>query len=83
MSGGHTSDAELAEALAFEMGEGGSCGPDSLGIEFNGAGLRIWASWEVQNIHSAKPVYSGKATIAKARKVYGIRDPAERQMSLF
>lgn len=77
------SDPELAEALAFEMGEGGSCGPDSLCIDFNGAGLRIWASWEVQNFHTAKPVYSGKATIAKAREVYGIWDPAERQMSLF
>lgn len=76
-------DEELAEALAFELGQGGSCGPDSLSISQNGAGLRVWASWDVQNIHTAKPVFAGKASIAKAREVYGIRDPADRQLALF
>lgn len=76
-------DEELAEALAFEMGEGGSGGPESLSISQNGAGLRIWASWEVQNIHTAKPIFTGKASIAKAREIYGIRDPSQRQLALF
>lgn len=76
-------DEELAEALAFEMGEGGSGDPDGLSISQNGAGLRIWISWEVQNIHTAKPVFAGKHSIAKAREVYGIRDPADRQLALF
>lgn len=76
-------DEQLAKALAFEMGEGGSGGPDSLWISQNGAGLRIWASWEVQNIHSAKPIFEGKATIAKAREVYGIANPEDNQLSLF
>jgi hypothetical protein len=76
-------DEQLAEALAFEMGQGGSGGPDSLWISQNGAGLRIWASWEIQNIHTAKPIFAGKATIEKAREVYGIRDPSQTQLSLF
>ncbi|MBK8174848.1 MAG: hypothetical protein IPK66_06135 [Rhodospirillales bacterium] len=76
-------DEELAEALAFELGQGGSSGPDSLSISQNGAGLRIWASWDVQNIHTAKPVFAGKHSIAKAREVYRIRDPADRQLALF
>lgn len=70
-------DEELAAALAFEMGQGGSSGPDSLFISQNGAGLRIWIGWD------AKPVFAGKVTIAKAREVYGIRDPADRQLALF
>jgi hypothetical protein len=45
--------------------------------------LRIRASWEVQNIHTARPLFAGKATIAKARAVYGIRDPNEKQLVLF
>lgn len=77
------SDRELEAALAFEMGQGGSSGPDGLSISQNGAGLRIWASWEIQNIHTARPVFAGKSTIAKAREVYGIRDPADRQLALF
>lgn len=76
-------DEELEAALAFEMGQGGSSGPDGLFISQNDAGLRIWISWDVQNIHTEKPVFAGKATIAKAREVYGIRDPADRQLALF
>lgn len=38
-------DAELAEALAYELGIfGGSCGPGMLHLTFQGAGLKIWIS---------------------------------------
>jgi hypothetical protein len=76
-------DEELAKALAFEMGQGGSGGPDCLSIDQNGSGLRIRASWETQNLHTAAPIFAGKATMAKARAVYGIRDPSEAQLTLF
>ena len=53
-------DAELAEALAFELGiAGGSGGPDSLSLWFQGAGLRIWISWEIRNTRQTKPTFQG------------------------
>lgn len=77
-------DAELADALAYELGIfGGSCGPDMLSLTFQGAGLKIWISWEIQNHVTTKPTFEGNATIAMARLVYGIKDPADRQFSLF
>lgn len=77
-------DAELAEALAFELGIfGGSCGPGSLHLTFQGAGLKIWISWEIHNHVTTKPTFAGKATIAMARHVYCIKDPVDRQLALF
>lgn len=78
------SDAELAEALTFELGIfGGSCGPEQLSLTFQGSGLKIWISWEVHNTVTTKPTFEGKNTIAFARLVYGIKDPADRQLALF
>lgn len=78
------SDAEMADALAYELGIfGGSCGPDILSLTFQGAGLKIWMSWEIQNHVTAKPTFEGKNTIAMARLVYGIKDPADKQLALF
>src|SRR5690606_30053340 len=38
-------DAELAKALAFEIGIfGGSCGPGTLHLTYQGSGLKIWIS---------------------------------------
>ncbi len=77
------SDADLAKALAYEMGIfGGSCGPDDLWLTFQGAGLKVWISWESQNHYTARPCFEGKTTIAMARLVYGIKDPADRQLAL-
>lgn len=77
-------DAELAEALAFELGIfGGSCGPGALHLTFQGAGLKIWISWEIHNHITTKPAFEGKSTIAMARLIYGIKDPADRQLALF
>lgn len=76
-------DTELAEALYKEIGIfGGSCGPGELWLTYQGAGLKIWISWEVHNHVTTKPTFDGKSTIAMARLVYGIKDPFERQLSL-
>lgn len=78
------SDADLIEALAYELGIfGGSCGPNDLWLTFQGAGLKIWISWESQNHYTARPIFEGKTTIAMARLVYGIKDPADQQLALF
>jgi hypothetical protein len=77
-------DAELAKALAFELGIfGGSCGPDELWLTYQGAGLKIWISWEVQNHVTTRPTFEGRSTIAMARLVYGIKDPSNVQLALF
>lgn len=77
-------DAELAEALAFELGIfGGSSGPNGLSLIYQGAGLKIWISWTIQNHVTTKPVFEGKRTIAMARQFYGINNPADRQLALF
>lgn len=78
------SDAELGEALAFELGIfGGSGGPDQLSLTYQGAGLKIWISWETHNHVTMKPTFEGKSTIAMARLVYGVNDPADRQLALW
>lgn len=75
-------DAELAVALAHELGIfGGSCGPGLLGLTYQGAGLKIWVSLEIHNHVTMKPTFEGKATLAMARLVYGVKDPADRQLS--
>lgn len=77
-------DEELSRALAQELGIfGGSCGPGELWLTFQGAGLKIWIAWEIQNHVRTKPTFEGKSTIAMARLVYAIRDPSNVQMTLF
>jgi hypothetical protein len=77
-------DEELAKALAFEIGIlGGSGGPEELSITYQGAGLKIWAGWEIFNHVTEKPIFEGRSTIAMAREVYGIRDPSDTQLSFF
>lgn len=76
-------DEQLAEALAFEIGIwGGRGGPDELSLTYQSAGLKIWISWHVHNSHTDRPTFAGVTTIAMARHVYGIKDPANRQLSL-
>lgn len=77
-------DAELAEALTFELGIfGGSCGPSELWLTYQGAGLKIWISWEIQNHVTTRPTFEGRSTIAMTRMVYGINDPSNLQLALF
>ena len=76
-------DAQLEITLGRVMGiMGGSCGSDDLDVNYQGAGLRIWASWSWANMRG-KPLFAGPATVAMAREVYGIANPQERQMRLF
>lgn len=78
------SDDDLSKALQATLGIfGGSAGPNQLSITYQGTGLRIWASRHVHNHVIEKPLFSGKATIAMAREVYGIADPDDWQMRLF
>ncbi|HYM11110.1 MAG TPA: hypothetical protein VEU62_10265 [Bryobacterales bacterium] len=77
-------DEQLAEALRFELGiYGGFSGPDSLSVTYQGAGLKIWASWETHNTVTDAPAFKGAATVATARQVYGIRNPENKQLALF
>jgi hypothetical protein len=77
-------DDDLAKALAYEIGAfGGSGGPDSLCLTYQAAGLKIWIGWEIGNTHEQPPTIQGQATVAMARELYGIKDPADKQLALF
>ncbi|MGI9377570.1 MAG: hypothetical protein ACR2PC_15980 [Tsuneonella suprasediminis] len=74
-------DEELAQALRYELGiAGGSSGCGSLSVAYQGAGLKIWAAWDVCSL--APPILEGARTVAFARKYYGIPDPSDEQMKL-
>lgn len=80
---GMTDDA-LEEALKSVLGIfGGSCGPESLSVAYQGSGLKIWGGWHIVNHCTEQPIFHGKGTIAMARTVYGIVDPNDRQLGLF
>ncbi len=78
-------DEQLEEALSNELGIAG--GRSSSGkcptIEYQGAGLKIWASWSSINSYYDTPIYEGKETMAMARLTFNIADPTDGQMSLF
>ena len=77
------SDAELKEALEKVLGIfGGSGGPGRLGVTFTGSGLRIWGGWHIINHCVEAPLFSGNASIAMAREIYGISNPDNKQLSL-
>ena len=56
---------------------------NQLSITYQGSGLKIWAGWHVINHVTEKPIFEDKATIAMAREVYGIHDPADNQLVMF
>jgi len=77
-------DLELTAALEMAFSPySGSCGPDRMHVTAMAAGLRIWASWDIHNPYQTQPIFQGRETLMMAREVYGVADPAERQMSLF
>lgn len=77
------SDDELSEALKKCLGIfGGSGGPGRIHVTRQGSGLKIWASREIHNHVTTKPIFEGKATIKMARYVYEISDPADKQLPL-
>lgn len=76
-------DDDLANALGDAFGiMGGRAAPDEPYIVYQGAGLKIWGGWTYQTPRD-RPIFTGAATIAMARRVYGIADPSERQLALF
>ena len=76
-------DNELKKALEDALGIfGGSGGPNRLSVSHKGAGLSIWGGWHSINHVKEKPLFSGAATIAMAREVYGIADPESDQLPL-
>lgn len=76
-------EARLEELLILALGIfGGSGGPGEISLAFQGAGLKIWASWETMNTVTDKPIFQGGATVKMAREVYGIADPSNGQMRL-
>jgi hypothetical protein len=77
-------NAQLTEALEFEIGEcGGGGGPDTPDYHYRSSGLRIWGAWNSRS-ESEEPVWKGQATLAMARQVYGIKTPQEfREPTLF
>ncbi len=78
-------ETQLIEALHYELGiSGGStflhkC-PD---VWYKGAGLKIWASWESISPYRMSPILQGQKTVNMARAVFGIKDPSDKQISLF
>lgn len=77
-------DPALQEALQYELGLfGGFSARDMLSIAYQGAGLKIWASWDGVNHCTDTPILQGKQTIAYAREVFNIPNPDNNQMSLF
>src|SRR3546814_1131720 len=61
-------DAELAGALAYEIGTfGGRCGPGELSLTYQAAGLKIWITREIVNHCQTEPTFQDKTTIAMAR----------------
>jgi hypothetical protein len=77
-------DDELKEALRYELGiAGGSSSRGSIRVEYQGAGLKIWASWDSFNHYGTKPILEGTDTMAFAREVFEISNPDNEQLSLF
>jgi len=77
------SDCQLAERLAYELGSlGGHC-KTGLDVVYSGDGLKIWAStMGFVRRTSDRPILQGASTVAYARQVYGIPDPADHQLAL-
>jgi hypothetical protein len=78
-------DAELTEALRYELGifAGSSATKHGPALTFQGAGLKIWAAWGFPDHVNSKPIFQGRTTMDMARQVYGVRNPEDKQLALF
>ena len=74
-------DDQLTEALRYELGHMGSSSKDDVGVTYQGNGLKIWADRCIGSTR-AKPIIEGRDTVSFARRVYGIGNPEDKQMSL-
>lgn len=72
------SDEQLAESIAYELGEITEEMRGDFNIACARVGLRIWISRGLVNRHKDKPAFKGADTIAKCREFYGIRLPGAR-----
>ena len=76
-------DEELHAALTKVLGIfGGSGGPDCLSVSYQGAGLKIWGGWKSVNHCTTQPLFQGAQTVAMARHIYSIPNPADPQLGL-
>jgi len=73
-------NAQLAEALQFEIGVGGTCDHE-FWIEHSY--MNIWVAGPEGGVDRSHPTFSGAFTIKTAREVYGIADPSIPQLGLF
>lgn len=78
-------ESQLIEALHYELGIGGGCSSynNRPNVHYKGAGLKIWAIWESISPYTVPPTLQGQQTINMARTVFGIKDPSDKQISLF
>jgi hypothetical protein len=77
-------DSQLAERLAYELGSFGGYCRTGLDVEYAGDGLKIWATADgFARRTPSHLILQGAGTIAYARTVYAIPDPADRQLQLF
>lgn len=77
-------DADMTQAVRYELGiSGGSGCRDSIDIHYEGAGFKVWASWECFNHCLEEPIFQGNATIKAARFLFGVKSPTDVQLDLF
>lgn len=77
-------DKDMAKAVRYEIGiAGGSGGRGDMKTHYEGAGLKVWGSWQVFRPCMEEPLFQGDATIKAARLLFGVKDPNDRQLSLF
>jgi len=77
-------DADMAKAVRYELGIcGGSGCSDSMHIHYEGAGLKVWAAWEIFIPSSKEPIFQGQATITAARQLFYVKSPDDIQLDLF
>ena len=77
-------DADMAKAVRYELGIcGGSGCSNSIHIHYEGAGLKVWAAWEIFIPQSEEPIFQGDATIKAARCLFGVKNPDDVQLDLF
>jgi hypothetical protein len=76
------SDSDLAEHIEYELGLfGGFYGPNGLSVIYKGLGLKVWVGHGYAK-SDGPATYFGAASIAMARKLYGIKQPGDTQMRL-
>ena len=83
---GGITDEELKAVVKSKFGSSGSSGPESISVNREGVGFRLWMSWTKWH-YNTKPIIQGQATIDLAREIlrtdHGVFNPDDKQQSLF